>query len=351
VIEAFPQLWKDRVKHCRLIVDLNHLAYRNWAANSSLANSKGELTGAIYGTLKSLMAMSETFAPVSIIAVRDSPNPFRRCIYPAYKSHRLSPTPQEALERKNFDIQLDHLETVLPALGVPVLTVEEFEADDLAAVVTYGIPFEGWTVLVSGDRDYIQLVGERVALFSPMLGPKGKLLLADGPEYENLSEDEWKRTFAVGPRTYTRWVEKLPSGIPLERWMLYRLLVGDSSDNLPGVHGIGPQAALKVVERFYSLSALKSGSPDDWKAALNQRQILELEKSLASGDLDKQRRVIELRGLLRLEETKAFIEYLRTKLVARKLDEQLVRNQLIRWEMASFLIDWKKFLRAFQSPY
>src|SRR6267142_5060459 len=152
----------DNAKYapCRLVVDLNHLAFRNWAANESLATSKGELTGAIFGTLKSLMALSEQFKPVQIIGVRDSPAPFRRNIYPAYKANRLreNSTPDEMRARENFDNQIEKLERVLAGLGVPVLGVEEFEADDLAALVAHGIAFAGTTILVSGDRDFVQLV-------------------------------------------------------------------------------------------------------------------------------------------------------------------------------------------------
>jgi 5'-3' exonuclease len=129
--------------------------------------------------------------------------------------------------------------------------------------------------------------------------------------------------------------------------MLYRLLVGDSSDNLPGVPGIGPKAGLKVVERFYSFAALKEGSPDDWKVVLDVRQIAELEKVLASGDLERQRKAIELKWLLRLEETPEFIEDLRGRIASPVLNEEFVRSQLIKWEMASFILGWKKFRRAF----
>jgi DNA polymerase-1 len=334
---------------CRLVVDLNHLAYRNWAANDGLATSKGELTGAIYGTLKSLIALSEQFKPVEIIGVRDSTAPFRRAIYPAYKANRLreNSTPEEVRSRENFDYQIARLGEVLAGLGVPVLGVDELEADDLAALVAHGIPFAGTTVLVSGDRDYVQLVRPGVLLLSPMLRNNGKLLLPNGPEHEEASEEEWRRFFEVGPRTFIKNVEKLPRGMGLDRWLLYRALVGDSSDNLPGVHGIGPAAALKIVESFYSLAGLKEGSADDWKAVMNTRQRAALEMALANGDLDKQYQIIDLSSLPYMEGAEELIDYLKLVMSKTGTDEKAVRCALVRWEMSSLLLNWKKLLRAF----
>jgi DNA polymerase-1 len=337
---------------CRLIVDLNHLAFRNWAANETLATSKGELTGAIFGTLKSLMALSEQFNPVEIITVRDSPAPFRREIYPAYKANRLreNSTPEERRARENFDNQLSKLEEILASLGVPILGVDEFEADDLAALVAYGIPFTGTTILVSGDRDYVQLVRPGVHLLSPMLRNRGKLLLADGPEYEEADEEAWRKLFEVGPRTFIKFVEKLPRGMGLDRWLLYRALVGDSSDNLPGVLGIGPVAGLKIVERFYSLAGLKEASEEEWQAVMNSRQREALERAFANQDLEKQYRVIDLSGLLRTEGAAELIAYLKPLLAKREIDEGAVRKALVRWEISSLLLNFKKLVRAFSAP-
>jgi DNA polymerase I len=334
---------------CRLIVDLNHLAFRNWAANDGLATSKGELTGAIYGTLKSLMALSEQFKPVEIIGVRDSSSPFRRKIYPAYKANRLreNSTPEEARARANFEEQISKLSETLAGLGVPVLSIDELEADDLAALVAHGIPFAGTTVLVSGDRDYVQLVRPGTLLLSPMLRNNGKLLRCDGPEAEEINEEGWRRLYEVGPRTFIKNVEKLPRGMGLDRWLLYRALVGDSSDNLPGVHGIGPAAALKIVESFYCLDGLKKGSEGDWKAVMNSRQREALLRAIASEDLDKQYRIIDLSSLPRMEGAEELIAYLKIVMLATGTDEKAVRDALVRWEMSSLLLSWKKFLRAF----
>jgi len=87
---------------------------------------------------------------------------------------------------------------------------------------------------------------------------------------------------------------------------------------------------------------VKELSTDDWRAALTIRQMGELEKALSSGDLDRQRKVIDLKKLLRLEGASELIAYLAKKIVTRRLDEKFVRDQLIQWEMASLLLNWKK---------
>jgi 5'-3' exonuclease len=345
----------EKYSGCRLIVDLNHLAFRNWSANGTLANSSGELTGAIYGTIKSLLMLIENFSPVSVIAAKDLPGCFRQTLYPAYKANRLDEnrTVEEIAARKAFDRQLNSLETILEALGIPVLSAPGLEADDMAALVTH-IPFEGMTVVVSGDRDYIQLVRPGIALFSPMLPAKGKLLLFDGPEYEGDDKDAWAKLLEVGPRTFTRWVEKLPRGVPLDRWLLYRALVGDSSDNLPGVRGIGPAAALKVVEHFCSFSVLKEailGNLDytnvNFKGVLNKGQLTNLEVAFATGDLETQYEIIDLSTLVRLEGSDELLEAISRKISRTRTDEDLVRQNFIHWQFTSFLVGWKSFLKKF----
>lgn len=333
----------------RLIVDLNHLAYRNWAANGTLATSGGELTGAIYGTLKSIIALSEQFKPAQMIATRDSVHSFRRSIYPAYKANRLKEnlSPEKARARENFECQLAKTERILSYLGVPILGIDEFEADDLAALIAEGIPFSGATILVSGDRDFVQLVRPGVRLLSPLIPTRGKLLAHDGPEYDGNDQGQWRRLFEVGPKTFTRWVEKLPRGIALAQWLLYRVVVGDSSDNLAGVPGIGPCAGLKVVERFSSFDELLCASPTQWAQALNQMQVEALAQAVQSGDLAKQYQIINLGALARTEGAAELIGYLARNLEAIDPDEKAARDLLVHWEMGSLLIAWKKLLTAF----
>jgi 5'-3' exonuclease len=346
---------------CRLIIDINHLAHRCWATNGTLTNSKGQPTGVIYGTIKSIQTLSAKFKPDQIIGVEDSGRPFRIALYENYKAHRTDEfrTPAEIESNKAFNTQLKDLKIILEAAGIPVLKIYELEADDLAAVVSTGIPFKGTTILVSGDRDFIQLVKPNVALYSPMIN---KLLTYEGPElsyngstfnenYETTgTEDQkklWDKMVETGPLTFTRFQEKLPRGIPLDRWLLYRALVGDSSDNLPGVTGIGPVAALKLVEQFCSFNVLRDAGEEYWKQYLNKKQVIALSEAFRSGDLTTQHMIMDLSIILRTEGCKDLIDLLNEQIQNVKPDEMLIKKHLIKWEMSSLLVGWKQFLNSF----
>jgi DNA polymerase I len=334
----------EKFRPCRLIIDINHLAHRCWATNGTLTNSKGQPTGAIYGSIKSILTLSEKFKPEQIIGVEDSGRPFRIALYENYKAHRTDEfrTSAEIESNKCFNDQLKSLEVILEAAGVPVLKVYELEADDLAAAVATGIPFKGTTILVSGDRDFIQLVKPDIALYSPMIN---KLITHNGPEFE--TDLEWTRAVEVGPRTFTKFQEKLPRGIPLDRWLLYRALVGDSSDNLPGVNGIGPVAALKLIEQFCSLSVLKDAGEEYWKQYINKKQVIALNEAFRSGDLEAQYTVIDLSMMSRLEGYSDLIDLLQEQIQNVQPDEMLIKKSLIKWEMSSLLVGWKHFLHSF----
>ena len=339
----------ERYHGGRLLVDLNHLAYRNWAANATLATSGGEPTGAVYGTLKSLCALSALFRPGSILAARDDGVPFRRALYPPYKAHRLDErrTEEQRDARRGFNRQLERLGEVLECLGVPVLTVPELEADDLAALAAQRLAGSKPTVLVSGDHDYVQLVRPGTALYNPTLPDRGKLLAHDGPEYATDQEESWRRRTEVGPLTFTRFVADLPRGVPLARWLDFRALSGDASDNLPGVHGIGPTAALRVVERYGSLDALRRAGPGDWTNVLHAGQIKALGEAFATGDLERQHQVIDLCLVGRTEGVQPVLDALAARIAGARPDAARARALLVRWEMSSFLVEFKAFLRHF----
>lgn len=339
----------------RLVLDLNHLAHRTWSTTGGLTNSYGESTGAIYGVLKSLIMLSGLFRPRVIIACRDSKSSFRSAIYPLYKANRTDAnrTIAEVNERRIFNDQLDSIEEILSYLGISTLKENELEADDIAALVAYRIPFEGETVLVSGDKDFIQLIGKGVHLFSPMVPAKGKIVKIGGPEYDGPDKKFWIKMREVGPRTFIRFIEKLPEGIPLDRWLLYRLLVGDGSDNLPGVPGIGPSAALKIVQHFYAFDVLIDAGETEWRKILSARQTASLGSAIDSRDLLDQERCINLALTLEADSDGFYSRILAERIASTTtaVNEAKARDRLRRFEMASFLIDWKTFLRNFPAFY
>lgn len=338
----------------RLIIDINNLCFRNATVNAALCNSKGEPTGGIYGSLKSIVGLCGLFEPRELICVRDSFCEFRKEIYPKYKANRSDSdrTPREVLARRSVLDQLQSLEEMLGYLGIPVLSAKGLEADDLASFVSNGIRFAGLTILVSGDKDYLQLVKPGTGLYNPSSG-KPKLVLHNGLEMttNHLSEADAKAAFLrvkmVGPLTYTRFTEKLPRGIALDRWLLYRVLVGDSSDNLSGVVGFGPVTAQKITDRFYSLEDLKEAGEEIYSIFLSKKESAALTAAFESGDLEKQYKIIDLSLLLREEGAADVIEGLQAEIRNVSTNEHGFRREVVRWGMSTFLIGFDKFLTIF----
>ncbi len=210
------------------LIDGSALAYRSYFAfvRNPLINSRGENTSAIYGFLNSLLKIIDEHQPDYLAAVFDTPEPtFRHKIYPDYKATRQK-MPDEMSE------QLPRIRQVLEALRVPIIEVPGLEADDVMgslAVKAAQQDFE--TYLVTADKDFYQLVSPKIKVYDP--GRAGK-------ESEVLDEEGVLRKV----------------GLPPSKIVDYLSLMGDSSDNVPGVEGIGPKTALELLQQFDSLDQI-----------------------------------------------------------------------------------------------
>ena len=201
------------------LVDGYAFAYRAYYAliRSPLISSKGFPTGALYGFANYLLKLIEAYGCPYMAVVMDSGKPtFRHDAYPAYKANR------EAMP-DDLKMQMPRIHDMLSAFNIPVVSREGFEADDVIATLTKQALDDGFEVfLVTKDKDLMQLIGPRVR----MLAPDGfGVFLNIGPE-EVLGK----------------------MGVPPEKILDYLSLVGDASDNIPGVPGIGPKTAAKILE-------------------------------------------------------------------------------------------------------
>ena len=189
----------------------------------------GQPTSAVYGMSVLLLKLLREQKPKGLCFARDRSEPtFRHQQYSDYKAHR-APLPEPLLS------QFALLDRLLAALGAPVFGVSGFEADDVIATLARGFAGDGESVcVVSGDRDMFQVVREHVHVL--FIGRRGQ-------PHVLYDEDAIAKRFALSP-------EQLPSFVAL---------VGDSSDNLPGVHGIGVKTAQKLIAQFGSASALLAG--------------------------------------------------------------------------------------------
>jgi DNA polymerase-1 len=206
-----------------LLVDGSSYLYRAFHALPGLKSPKtGEPTGAIYGVLNMLRKLAADYKPAALACVFDARGKtFRDAEYAEYKANR-TPMPDD------LSVQVAPLHEAVAALGWPVLVIEGVEADDVIATLAEQGKREGWrTVISTGDKDFAQLVDERITLVNTMSN-------------EVLDVEGVKRKFGVGP----------------EKFLDYLALIGDAIDNIPGVDKVGPKTACKWIEKYGSLEGV-----------------------------------------------------------------------------------------------
>ncbi|MDR2160255.1 MAG: DNA polymerase I [Treponema sp.] len=234
------------------LIDAYGLIYRSYFAFLShpLLNSRGRNVSALFGFTRTLITLLDEGAPamgkdgrpcetpqrpLRLAAAFDSRGPtFRHRKYPEYKATR-----QKAPEDLHEQVPL--VEEVLAALGVPSLRAEGFEADDIIATLAKKCRDESrQCYILSSDKDLLQLVGKGTCELRPLKTVKGGTPAGGGLPYELVGPQEVKAEWGVVP----------------EKMLDMLSLTGDSSDNVPGVRGIGEKTAVKLMVRHGSLEAI-----------------------------------------------------------------------------------------------
>ncbi|MCL5260570.1 MAG: DNA polymerase I [Gammaproteobacteria bacterium] len=202
-----------------ILVDGSSYLHRAFHALPPLTTSKGEPTGAIYGVSNMIRKLIADYHPDHIAIVFDAKGKtFRHTIYPQYKANR--PPMEEDLK-----VQIAPLHAIIKAMGLPLIIVDGVEADDVIGTLAAMATKHGHKVLIStGDKDMAQLVDHDVTLINTMTNT---IMDAKGVK------------------------EKF--GVAAENIIDYLSLVGDTSDNVPGVTGVGPKTAVKWLETYHSL--------------------------------------------------------------------------------------------------
>jgi DNA polymerase I len=237
-----------------VLVDGSSYLYRAFHALPPLTSSKGEPTGAVLGVLNMLNKLLKDEAPQRVAVVFDaSGRTFRDELFDQYKAHR-TPMPDDLRS------QVSPLLEAVEALGLPLLRVSGVEADDVIGTLAIQGAEAGFDVLIStGDKDMAQLVGARIELVNTMSNTR-------------LDRAGVKAKFDVDP----------------EQIIDYLALVGDSSDNIPGITGVGPKTAAKWLNQYRTLDALIADSAAiAGKVGENLRgelEALELSRKLATID-------------------------------------------------------------------
>jgi len=212
------------------LIDGYALIYRAYFALISrpLTTTKGENTSAAYGFARFLLKTLREHGPDYLAVVLDAGSSQRKVRYPEYKATREKmPTDLEA--------SLPRIRQLMDAFRVPVITIPDHEADDvIGTLARQASAREVEAVIVSGDKDFYQLIGENISLLNP--GRGGQALV----------EEEWVDTSNASERL----------GVPPEHVVDYLALIGDSSDNVPGAPGIGPKTAIALIDQFGSVDGV-----------------------------------------------------------------------------------------------
>ncbi len=238
------------------LVDGHALAYRSYFAfaGAPLRNSAGEETGAVYGFLNTMLSLISRYSPEYIAVAFDSEErTFRHEQFEAYKAHR--PAMPEGLSQ-----QLPVIFETLDAMGMVRLNAPGFEADDIIATLARRWRDEVAVKIVSGDKDLLQLVDERVHVIRP---GKGAVL------EKELDAEGLRELTGMGPAQFVD----------------YLALVGDATDNVPGVKGIGEKTAGALLARFESLDGIYQHLDDVEKPSVRKRLAEGREAALESREL------------------------------------------------------------------
>ncbi len=208
--------------HLVLIDGPNYVFRAFHAIRHNLKNSRGEPTNAVFGYVQMLRSVLKDLAPTHVAVVFDPRDgSFRNAIYPDYKAHR-PPMPEE------LEAQWPRIFEITRAFRLPLLCVDNYEADDVIATLAKKAEARGWDVtIVSTDKDLMQLVNEHIWMLDTM-------------RRKEYGIDEVREKWGVGP----------------ERIQDLLALAGDSADNIPGVPGIGPKTAVQLLEEYGDLEGV-----------------------------------------------------------------------------------------------
>ena len=237
------------------LVDGHALAYRAYFAliNRPLITSRGENTSAIFGFTKMILSLLAKESPDYLAIAFDTSAPtFRHKKYPKYKATRA----KMPLEMRD---QIQTIKEVLRALNIPTLELAGYEADDIIGTLAKEAEEKSLeSILVSGDKDFLQLVGPNIKVLTNRKGLSDEVIIYDSQEV--------KRKFGVEP---TKVIDVLG-------------LMGDSSDNVPGVPGIGPKTATSLIHEFGTIEDLLKNLDRVGKSFLRESLSKFAEQALLS---------------------------------------------------------------------
>lgn len=236
-----------------LLIDGHSQAYRAYfGVKTPLVTARGEMTSAVFGFVRKLFSILREYQPDGVAVAFDRGSTWRHEEFAQYKATR------DAMP-DDMKPQLERIEQILEALHIPIITKENYEADDVLGALAKQAADNGHDVLIlTGDRDMFQLVTDRIRILytsggpSPVTKPYGVVEVA--ARYDGLTPDQF---------------------------LDMKALAGDSSDNIPGVSGVGEKTAIKFLKEY--------GSLDGLYAHIDQVRRSKLQQNLRDAEADVHR--------------------------------------------------------------
>ena len=278
------------------LIDISSLFFRSYYAISArMTNEKGLPTNALYGVLKMIEQLSRKRNPDYMISCFDTKAvSFRNKLYTEYKANRTE-MPEE------LAVQAPYLKTMMSKLLIPCWELEGFEADDLIASLTPFTKTKNWdTYIVSGDKDFAQIVSPNVFLYDTM-----KDIIYDSKGVE----EKW--------------------GLPPSQMQDFLALTGDASDNIPGVRGIGPKGAVQLLKSYKNLEGIYNNT-DQLKPNLKEKLLNNREQAFLS------KKLVELKKDIKWDKSLFQNKYQKIADFSQK-DKQALKNFLEELNFKSFL--------------
>lgn len=232
------------------IVDASGYLYSSYFAIRNMTNSKGESTNALFGYIRSILKLIKDFHPDYLVSIFDGPrNGIKReKIYPEYKAHRSESPP-------DLFYQITRAHKFCELMGIPSLNIPEVEADDTMGCIAKWAEKKGAEVfLCTSDKDMCQLVTERVHVLNTR-----------------------KDNLVIGPEQV-----KEIHGVPPSKIVDLFAMIGDASDNVPGLPGVGPKTATALLDQFGSLDNLLANAEEIQNKNKRDSIIANAEKAILS---------------------------------------------------------------------
>lgn len=287
-------------KKVAILVDGSSFVYRAFYALPQLTDPEGKPVGAVYGFCSMLISLFDKHkSDLFCVALDAGRNTFRKDIYPEYKSNR-EETPADL--KSQFPVLVEACE----AFGIPIVEMIGYEADDLIATIATELSQKNYEVrIIASDKDLMQLIDDKIYLFDPI---KSKVI----------KEHEVFEKYRVMPN----------------QMVALQALMGDSTDNVPGVPGVGPKTAAKLIDKFHSLKTIydeiENVTPPKLKEKLIQnKELVEISEKLVTlcrtAPIDED--FSKLKVDLNADRTSDFLKKYRFNSLIKRFEKQINRIQ------------------------